>query len=738
MKKEELKKLRPLYATDNLIRLAMEAKPEKKRLGCSGTEYLYQYDVYMRCRRFGKILKVAFFLARDLRLGCRKPVYELYINKKTSDFLTWDALAEKWRTAMVDNLTWTGCDYQTEFYIKPSEDKMIQQYLGVSKGGLPGILAYQNNIRETRLEARHKRETDAWDQMMKQVPALPKDWGHWVDKQGLHENYIFYDYARNGAKEGYCTWCEKMVPIDSPKHNKEGICKCCGHKIQYKTRGRAGSFCTKEENVYLLQRCRDGFVLRQFLVNRYYRKGEYESPERCCKEEQRIIYDRDLKESIFHYGWYKWKEYRWVEGPFTGFGLGFYNTYRTGKPGEVYRRTVPSLACVELKKTGLPEFIQMEGQIQPENYLNVLKKKPYLEQIIKAGLSPLVKDVYYRSETLKVGSGNSLAKMLCIDGNRLRRLRDNDGGYQFLSWLQFEKESGREMGDSLIQFFMEHGIEAKDIQFISDRMGEQRIYNYLQRQYRVSGRKPKELLSTWQDYLSMAKRLKRNVTLELIYKPKDLLEAHNEMIKLCEINAVRLSAEEVAEKYPDVNEICKSLKEKYEFQDERYMIIAPSGIEDIINEGRALRHCTSWCDIYYGRIQSRESFLMFLRKADKPDQPFYTLEIEPDGTARQKRTTGDKQDQDFEEAVSFLKTWQQVIQKRLTKEDYELAEMSAGLRKKELKKLREDKAKIWHGHLAGQLLADVLEADLLEVERSKSEESVVQLPQRELEMPAVA
>ena len=36
--------------------------------------------------------------------------------------------------------------------------------------------------------------------------------------------------------------------------------------------------------------------------------------------------------------------------------------------------------------------------------------------------------------------------------------------------------------------------------------------------------------------------------------------------------------------------------------------------------------------------------------------------------------------------------------------------------------MRETKAKIWHGHLAGNLLVDVLEADLMEAVSSMGEE----------------
>lgn len=94
--------------------------------------------------------------------------------------------------------------------------------------------------------------------------------------------------------------------------------------------------------------------------------------------------------------------------------------------------------------------------------------------------------------------------------------------------------------------------------------------------------------------------------------------------------------------------------------------------------------------------------------------PWYTLEVEPSGNIRQKRTTGDKQNKDFEKAVPFLKKWQQYFKEKLTKEEKELGEMSNILRKKEYRKLREDGNKVWHGPLAGKLLADVLEADFME------------------------
>ena len=143
----------------------------------------------------------------------------------------------------------------------------------------------------------------------------------------------------------------------------------------------------------------------------------------------------------------------------------------------------------------------------------------------------------------------------------------------------------------------------------------------------------------------------------------------------------------------------------------------PERIEDIILEGKILGHCLHSSDRYFDRIQRRESYIVFLRKTKELDKPYYTLEIEPDGTARQKRTVGDSQNADFEEAKKFILRWQQAVQERMTEEDLRLAELSGKLRVEEFEELRKEKKKVWRGKLAGKLLADVLEEDLMEARK---------------------
>ena len=74
----------------------------------------------------------------------------------------------------------------------------------------------------------------------------------------------------------------------------------------------------------------------------------------------------------------------------------------------------------------------------------------------------------------------------------------------------------------------------------------------------------------------------------------------------------------------------------------------------------------------------------------------------------------DRQDKDIRDAEKFLREWQKVVARRMTAKERGLAEKSRILRNQEFLQLQEDRVVISMGDLQGQLLADVLMADLME------------------------
>lgn len=284
--------------------------------------------------------------------------------------------------------------------------------------------------------------------------------------------------------------------------------------------------------------------------------------------------------------------------------------------------------------------------------------------------------------------------------------------------MKYEKATGKILPDYVINWFCDENITERDFKFIRDRMSAVQVYNYLRRQMSTYKASSKVVLTTWADYFSMAKRLKMDTNDAIIFRVNKLFQRHNELVELCHRKELSTQAREILKRYPHVNDICGSLKEKYGYVGKDYTVIAPSCIEDILLEARALHHCAD-DDRYFERIERRETYVLFLRKTSEADKPYYTLEAEPNGTVRQKRTMYDRQNADIEDATKFLAEWQQVVTKRLSEEDLKLAEESRVLRIQEYAQLREKRAIIRTGDLAGKLLVDVLLADLMENTETK-------------------
>ena len=374
----------------------------------------------------------------------------------------------------------------------------------------------------------------------------------------------------------------------------------------------------------------------------------------------------------------------------------------------------------ELKTTGLPHIIRAGIKDDPEIYLVMCRKYPEIEKMIKAGLFQLKKDYlyckrYYYNDDLKiVDKESSLTKMLGIDSQELKRLRSSNGGVHMLKWLQYEKITGKEIPDHIISWFCEENIQPKDLMFIQHKMSMIAICNYVRRQMSENRMKSKEVLNTWSDYLSMAKRLGIDTDDEIIFRARKLRKRHDELVKRCHDKDLAIRAGEILEKYPHVEEVFSSIKEKYEFSDEDYTVVVPSCIEDMLHEGNNLHHCVADSERYFDRINRQEAYILFLRKTSAPNKSFYTLEIEPSGTIRQKRTFYDRQEKDIEAATPFLLKWQNEVSKRLTEADRALAKQSVVLRNQEFAQLQKDNVIIHTGVLAGEKLVDVLVKDLME------------------------
>lgn len=353
----------------------------------------------------------------------------------------------------------------------------------------------------------------------------------------------------------------------------------------------------------------------------------------------------------------------------------------------------------------------------------------HFERKDKAILSIFLQTAWNILQWRSLMQGRKPTEFLSVDKKEFRRLRDMNGGVKELKWLQLEKSTGKTIGDEEICWMVKEEFEPNDLKFVLDQMSICQIRHYLVKQSEKSGDDISHVLQVWNDYLSMAKRLGMDIHDSIIYRTRDLQLRHKEAVLKIEEMKRGIRRRELEEKYVGFQKHLIDLKEKYEFSDGEYQVIAPKSIDDILYEGDTLHHCVNKTDTYFDRIVSKESYILFLREKENPKVPFYTLEVEPDGTIRQKRAEFNRQNKDIDKVTSFLTLWQKEIQKRLTQKDRKSTEESRKLRQQNYQEIRDKHVVVHGGAFAGELLADLLEKDLmnLPVESAENEESPTEI-----------
>ena len=221
----------------------------------------------------------------------------------------------------------------------------------------------------------------------------------------------------------------------------------------------------------------------------------------------------------------------------------------------------------------------------------------------------------------------------------------------------------------------------------------------------------------WRRMLEQEKSLNKNTN----PFPRDLKAEHDAVLKRLQdaqakhdLETKRKMIEAQEAKYRDVTEIYQKIADKYAYSNGTFAIVVPENASAVIEEGIRLHHCAGTSDRYFERIRRRETFVLFLRKTADIKKSWYTLEVEPGGTIRQKRTMDDEQNEDLKAAEPFLREWQEVIAKRMTGEDIAAAMEARRMRITEMEELARTGTTVKFGSLRGKKLYDVLSADLME------------------------
>ena len=136
------------------------------------------------------------------------------------------------------------------------------------------------------------------------------------------------------------------------------------------------------------------------------------------------------------------------------------------------------------------------------------------------------------------------------------------------------------------------------------------------------------VLQLYKDYLDAAENCGMDMENPLILMPRDLVEKHDRVtaawsaIQRQRRQAQAKEAEKAAmEAY---RKRLHGLSEKYLFWTDDFLIRAPVNADEIVEEGKALKHCVGG---YADRHMTGATTILFLRRRDKPGVPLATIEM---------------------------------------------------------------------------------------------------------------
>lgn len=125
------------------------------------------------------------------------------------------------------------------------------------------------------------------------------------------------------------------------------------------------------------------------------------------------------------------------------------------------------------------------------------------------------------------------------------------------------------------------------------------------------------IIGFWKDYLDMARQLHFDLKEKTVAMPKDLKRRHDNASEILRIQA----NEEELKRYRTRR---RRLEKKYQFRLGELCVLVPTGSEEIVREGKTLKHCVGG---YAARHVDGKTTILFIRQWKKPGRSLLTVEV---------------------------------------------------------------------------------------------------------------
>jgi len=162
------------------------------------------------------------------------------------------------------------------------------------------------------------------------------------------------------------------------------------------------------------------------------------------------------------------------------------------------------------------------------------------------------------------------------------------------------------------------------IYFLVELSGSKNVFKHMENAFYICDKLGVSSFIEYADYVEMLFNLRHDLDCTQFnyeFKSKEELTlAHTQVLNY--YNAIEDQKEEG--KYKEKFDEMVKVWDTFKYSEEEYSIIIPTNYTQIVNEGITLRHCVK---SYVNSILDGKTTILFVRKTDELDKPFFTLEV---------------------------------------------------------------------------------------------------------------
>lgn len=518
--------------------------------------------------------------------------------------------------------------------ISPREEEALRRFLKAEKTGnhqLDNLCTWVEQTRQEMKKRSMEERGELMDEDYRLCPeALPEGMIDYIRREVLPKDRVII-YKR-GNVNGICTVCGTQVRAMGRRFTQSTRVNCpnCGARVSCVLEDGCAFAANYIENIVAVQKGTDGKTVffRQWLLRRDH-TARWEHIEDFLHETVRYAIRgaktaKWQKQGKWNYymkteryeldEWIRWSDNRIYDG-------GYY--FYTGGIEEALQGTAMQYADLE----GYLE--EKRHNRNPIYFLEYHAKYPVIEFLWKAGYRNIVHNRIFgmdrENRNAILWERKKLKECFKFPLRILKLMPPEEWKLDDVQRANYLwKNYGERITDAEMQMALQSRTDVQNLTGAMPYAGIGKILKYIQKQtekrkeekghttYTLEG-----IIRAYRDYLRECEQLHFDLHDREILFPKDLVAAHDRTMKQIAFEKNKADQEKFQKA---VNKL-----EKFAWQKGGFLIRPAREQMELTAEGKALHHCVGG---YIRDMAEEKTAIFFLRKANEPDKPFYTLELQ--------------------------------------------------------------------------------------------------------------